>query len=39
MKWENTRALLRFAVLNKGLTEEQAKFLEKSCRECENGLA
>ena len=29
MKWENIKALLRLAVVNKKLTEEQAEFLEK----------
>lgn len=29
MKWENIRALLRLAVVNNNITEEQAKFLEK----------
>lgn len=29
MKWENIKALLRLAVVNKNLTEEQAEFLEK----------
>lgn len=34
MKWENIRALLRLAVINDRLTEQQAKFLEKEfCRE------
>ncbi len=34
MKWENIRALLRLAVVNNNITEEQAKFLEKEfCRE------
>ena len=34
MKWKNIRALLRLAVVNNRLTEEQAKFLEKEfCRE------
>lgn len=34
MKWENIRALLRLAVVNEGLTEQQAEFLEKEfCRE------
>lgn len=34
MKWENIKALLRLAVANERLTEEQAKFLEKQfCRE------
>ncbi len=29
MKWENIRALLRLAVVNERLTEQQAEFLEK----------
>ena len=29
MKWENIKALLRLAVVNKNLTEEQTEFLEK----------
>lgn len=29
MKWENIRSLLRLAVVNNKLTNEQAKFLEK----------
>lgn len=34
MKWENIRALLRLAVANNRLTEQQAEFLEKEfCRE------
>lgn len=34
MKWENIKSLLRLAVVNKNLTDEQAKFLEKEfCRE------
>lgn len=34
MKWENIRALLRLAVVNNNITEEQAKFLENEfCRE------
>ena len=34
MKWGNIRALLRLAVVNNRLTEQQAKFLEKEfCRE------
>lgn len=34
MKWENIRKLLRLAVVNDRLTEQQAKFLEKGfCRE------
>ena len=34
MKWENIRALLRLAVVNNRLTEQQAKFLEKEfCKE------
>lgn len=34
MKWENIKSLLRCAVVNKNLTEEQAQFLEKEfCRE------
>ena len=34
MKWKNIRALLRLAVVNNRLTEQQAKFLEKEfCRE------
>lgn len=34
MKWENIRSLLRMAVANKRLTEQQAEFLEvKYCRE------
>lgn len=34
MKWENIRRLLRCAVINDKLTEEEAKFLEKEfCRE------
>ena len=34
MKWENIRSLLRLAVVNERLTEEQAEFLEKEfCRE------
>ena len=34
MKWENIRRLLRLAVVNKRLTEQQAEFLEvKYCRE------
>ncbi len=33
MKWENIRSLLRLAVVNDRLTEEQAHFLEKEfCR-------
>lgn len=28
MKWNNIKALLRLAIANNGLTEEQAKFLE-----------
>lgn len=36
MKWENIRGLLRLAVLNKRISEEQAEFLEKEfCREKE----
>lgn len=27
MKWNNIKALLRLAIVNNGLTEEQAKFL------------
>lgn len=34
MKWENIRSLLRLAVLNDRLTNDQAKILEKEfCRE------
>ena len=34
MKWENIKSLLRLAVVNDRLTEQQAKFLEKEfCRE------
>ena len=34
MKWENIRSLLRLAVVNERLTEQQAEFLEKEfCRE------
>ena len=34
MKWENIRSLLRLAVVNNRLTEQQAEFLEKEfCRE------
>ena len=34
MKWENIRTLLRLAVVNNRLTEQQVKFLEKEfCRE------
>lgn len=34
MKWENIRSLLRLAVINDRLTEQQAEFLEKEfCRE------
>ena len=34
MKWENIRSLLRMAVANNRLTEQQAEFLEvKYCRE------
>ena len=34
MKWKNIRALLRLAVVNNRLTEQQAKFLEKEfCKE------
>lgn len=34
MKWENIRSLLKCAVTNNRLTEEQAKNLEKTyCRE------
>ena len=29
MKWENIKSLLKFAVVNKRLTKEQADFLEK----------
>lgn len=29
MKWENIRSLLKLAVVNDGLTKEQAEFLEK----------
>lgn len=29
MKWENIRVLLRLAVVNNKLTEQQAEFLEK----------
>ena len=29
MKWKNIRTLLRLAVVNNRLTEQQAKFLEK----------
>ena len=29
MKWENIKSLLRLAVINDRLTEEQAEFLEK----------
>jgi len=29
MKWENIRSLLRLAVVNERLTEQQAEFLEK----------
>jgi CRISPR/Cas system-associated protein Cas5 (RAMP superfamily) len=29
MKWENIKSLLRLAVVNNKLTNEQAKFLEK----------
>lgn len=34
MKWENIKALLGLAAVNKRLSPEQAKFLEKKfCRE------
>lgn len=34
MKWENIRSLLRLAVVNERLTEQQAEFLEREfCRE------
>ena len=34
MKWENIKSLLRLAVVNDRLPEQQAKFLEKEfCRE------
>lgn len=34
MKWENIRSLLKLAVVNGRITEQQAKFLEKEfCRE------
>lgn len=34
MKWENIKSLLRLAVVNDRLTEQQAKFLENEfCRE------
>ncbi len=34
MKWKNIRRLLRCAVINDKLTEEEAKFLENQfCRE------
>ena len=34
MKWENIKSLLRLAVVNNRITEQQAKFLEKEfCRE------
>lgn len=34
MKWENIKSLLRLAVTNNRLTEQQAQFLEKKfCRE------
>lgn len=34
MKWENIKSLLRLAVVNDRLTEQQAEFLEKEfCRE------
>lgn len=34
MKWENIRALLRLATVNKRITREQAEFIEeKFCRE------
>lgn len=34
MKWENIKGLLRFAVMNKTLTKEQADNIEKTyCRE------
>lgn len=34
MKWENIKALLRLAVVNERLTEQQVEFLEKEfCRE------
>lgn len=34
MKWENIKSLLRLAVTNNRLTEQQAQFLEKEfCRE------
>lgn len=34
MKWENIRRLLRLAVVNNRLTEQQSEFLEvKYCRE------
>ena len=37
MKWENIRSLLRLAVVNERLTEQQAEFLEKEfCREYQN---
>lgn len=29
MKWKNIKSLLRLAVVNEGLTEQQSKFLEK----------
>lgn len=36
MKWENIRRLLRLAVVNNKLTEEQAQFLEdRYCKENE----
>lgn len=34
MKWENVKALLKLAVMNKKITKEQSEFLEKQyCRE------
>jgi len=41
MKLEKIRALLRLAVVNNGLTEQQSGFLEEFCRdiiECQNTL-
>ena len=36
MKWKNIKSLLKLAVVNNHLTNQQAKFLEKEfCRETE----
>ena len=37
MKWENIRALLRLAVVNERLTEQQAEFLEKELKKLYNS--